>query len=124
MRVGDLARHCTDPEEAENLMREAINWGIQQNRRTVRMIKLERLWKGGVGTTKAEKFGERLAKEARGGRRGQAEERELVKRVKRKVMMLMKDKLDDAEEDTRLARIQLTLGHAGTFWVMQGHFGS
>ena len=87
-------------------MKEAINWGIQLNRRTVRMIKLERLWKCGVGTGKAEKFGERLAREARGGRRGMEEEREMVKTVKRKVMMLMRDKLKDAEEDMRLARVQ------------------
>ena len=87
-------------------MKEAINWGIQQNRRTVRMIKLERLWRGGVGTSKAEKLGVRLAKEARGGRGGPMEERELVKMVKRKVMMLMRDKLRDADEDNRLARVQ------------------
>ena len=60
MRVGELAEYCTDPEEAERLMKEAINWGIQQNRRTVRMIKLERLWRGGVGTSKAEKLGVRV----------------------------------------------------------------
>ena len=47
MRVGELAEYCTDPEEAERLMKEAINWGIQQNRRTVRMIKLERLERRG-----------------------------------------------------------------------------
>ena len=70
MRVGELAEYCTDPEEAERLMKEAINWGIQQNRRTVRTIKLERLWRGGVGTSKAEKLGVRLAKEAREGRGG------------------------------------------------------
>ena len=70
------------------------------------MIKLERLWRGGVGTSKAEKLGVRLAKEARGGRGGPMEERELVRMVKRKVMMLMRDKLADAEEDLRLARVQ------------------
>ena len=81
IRVGELARLCTDPEEAERLMREAVNWGLQQNKRTIRMIKLERLLKCGVGTTKVEKFGERLAREARGGRRGPAEEREVVKTI-------------------------------------------
>ena len=67
-RVRELARVCTDPEEAERLMREAVKWGLQQNRRTIRVIKLERLWKSGVGTSKVEKLGQRLAKEARGGR--------------------------------------------------------
>ena len=50
IRVGELARFCTDPQEAEHLMKEAINWGLQQNKRTVRMIKLERLLRCGVGT--------------------------------------------------------------------------
>ena len=61
MQVGELARFCTDPQEAESLMKEAINWGLQQNKRTVRMIRLERLLRCGVGTTKVEKkCGERL----------------------------------------------------------------
>ena len=81
MQVGELARFCTDPQETESLMKEEINWGLQQNKRTVRMIKLERLLRCGVGTTKVEKCGERLAKEAKGGRRGIEEERELVKVV-------------------------------------------
>ena len=38
-RVRELARVCTDPEEAERLMREAVKWGLQQNRRTIRVIK-------------------------------------------------------------------------------------
>ena len=58
-------------------MREAIRWGLEQNKRTVRMIKLERLWRCGVGTGKVEKLGQRLAKEASGGRRGPVEEREV-----------------------------------------------
>ena len=83
VRVGELASYCTDPEEAARLMREAIKWGIQQNRRTARMIKLERLLKGGVGTSRAERLGIRLAEEARGGRRGPEEERMRVRRVKK-----------------------------------------
>ena len=39
-RVRELARLCTDPEEAERSMREAVKWGLEQNKRTVRMIKL------------------------------------------------------------------------------------
>ena len=105
-RVRELARVCTDPEEAERLMREAVKWGLQQNRRTIRVIKLERLWKSGVGTSKVEKLGQRLAKEARGGRRGAQEEREAGKIARKKVGMLMKDKLKDAEADLKLARIQ------------------
>ena len=105
-RVRELARVCTDPEEAERLMREAVKWGLQQNRRTIRVIKLERLWKSGVGTSKVEKLGQRLAKEARGGRRGAQEEREAGKMASKKVGMLMKDKLKDAEADLKLARIQ------------------
>ena len=84
-RVRELARVCTDPEEAERLMREAVKWGLQQNRRTIRVIKLERLWKSGVGTSKVEKLGQRLAKEARGGRRGVQEEREAGKIARKKV---------------------------------------
>ena len=87
-------------------MREAIKWGLQVNKRTVRMIKLERLWKCGVGTGKVEMLGLRLAKEARGGRRGPAEERELSRTTKKKVMMLMNDKKLDAGEDLKLARVQ------------------
>ena len=105
-RVGVLARLCTDPQEAEHRMREAIKWGLQVNKRTVRMIKLERLWKCGVGTGKVEMLGLRLAKEARGGRRGPAEERELSRTTKKKVMMLMNDKKLDAGEDLKLARVQ------------------
>ena len=105
-RVRELARVCTDPEEAERLMREAVKWGLQQNKRTIRVIKLERLWKSGVGTSKVEKLGQRLAKEARGGRRGAQEEREAGKIARKKVGMLMEDKLRDAEADLKLARIQ------------------
>ena len=105
-RVRELARVCTDPEEAERLMREAVKWGLQQNKRTIRVIKLERLWKSGVGTSKVEKLGQRLAKEARGGRRGAQEVREAGKIARKKVGMLMEDKLRDAEADLKLARIQ------------------
>lgn len=45
-------------------MREAIKWGLQVNKRTVRMIKLERLWKcgdweGGDAGSEAGKGGQR-----------------------------------------------------------------
>ena len=66
-------------------MRKAINWGIQVNKRTVRMIKLERLLRCSVGTGKVEFLAERLAMESRGGRA--VEEREKVKLVKQKVIM-------------------------------------
>ena len=52
-RVGELAGLCTDPQEAERLMREAIKWGLEQNKRTIRMIKLERLWKVKVLSSKS-----------------------------------------------------------------------
>ena len=42
-RVSRLSRFCTDPEEADKKIREAIGWGLQLQKRTVRMIKLERL---------------------------------------------------------------------------------
>ena len=87
-------------------MRGAIKWGLEQNKRTVRMIKLERLWKCGVGTGKVERLGKRLAMETRGGRRGPTEERELSRMTRRKVMILMKDKVVDAGEDLKLARVQ------------------
>ena len=53
-----------------------------------------------------EVLGLRLAKEANGGRRGPAEEREMSRTIRRKVMMIMKDKLQDAERDLKLARVQ------------------
>ena len=105
-RVRELARLCTDPEEAERSMREAVKWGLEHNKRTVRMIKLGRLLRCGVGTSKVEVLGLRLAKEANGGRRGPAEEREMSRTIRRKVMMIMKDKLQDAERDLKLARVQ------------------
>ena len=49
-RVGELAGVCTDPQEAEHQMREAIKWGLEQNKRTIRMMKLERLWKWSLFT--------------------------------------------------------------------------
>ena len=104
VRVGELAQLCTDPEVAERLMRKAINWGIQVNKRTVRMIKLERLLRCSVGTGKVEFLAERLAMESRGGRA--VEEREKVKLVRQKVIMLMKDKLKDAVMDMELGRVQ------------------
>ena len=104
IRVGELAQLCTDPEVAESLMRKAINWGVQVNRRTVRMIKLERLLKCSVGTGKVESLAERLAVESRGGRN--VETREKVKVVRRKVRMLMGDKLKDAVVDMELGRVQ------------------
>ena len=82
-RVGELVGLCTDPQEADRWMREAIKWGIEQNKRTVRMIKLERLLRCGVGTGKVERLGLRLAKEASGGRRGPAEEREMGRMIKK-----------------------------------------
>ena len=85
-------------------MRKAINWGIQVNKRTVRMIKLERLLRCSVGTGKVEFLAERLAMESRGGRA--VEEREKVKLVKQKVIMLMRDKLKDAVMDLELGRVQ------------------
>ena len=58
-RVREISRLCTDPQGAESLMREAVKWGVEQNKRTVRMIKLERLVRCGVGTSKVEKLGRR-----------------------------------------------------------------
>ena len=63
-----LSSFCTDPEEAERVMRKAIGWGLQLQRRTVRMMKLERLMRSSVGTGKVEKLALKLAKEMRGGR--------------------------------------------------------
>ena len=104
IRVGELAQLCTDPEVAESLMRKAINWGVQVNRRTVRMIKLERLLRCSVGTGKVELLAERLAMESRGGRKVEGQEK--VKIVRQKVQWLMKDKLKDAMVDMELGRIQ------------------
>ena len=105
-RVTGLSRYCTDPEEAEKKMRKAIGWGIQLQRRIVRKIKLERLMRSGVGTGKVEKLALKLALEMRGGRRGEVEERERRSMVRRKVGMLMRDKVKDATEDADLAFIQ------------------
>ena len=87
-------------------MRVAIGWGLQLTKRTLRMIKLEKLSRKEVGTGKVEKLAKRLAMEARGGRKGPVEERERIKMIKRKVMLIMTDKVKDAREDTELARIQ------------------
>ena len=84
IRVRGLARLCTDPEVAESQMRKAINWGIQINKRTVRMIKLERLLRCEVGTGKVESLAERLAMESKGGRILEGVERTKV--VKQKVL--------------------------------------
>ena len=50
-RVREISRLCTDPQEAERLMREAVKWGVEQNKRMVRMIKLERKLLGKIRTT-------------------------------------------------------------------------
>ena len=75
-------------------------------KRTVRMIKLERLLRCSVGTSKVEELGTRLALESRGGRRGEVEESQRIKTTRRKVIMLVKDKLKDAKEDMKLGKIQ------------------
>ena len=105
-RVLRLSGFCTDPEEADKKIREAIGWGVQLQKRTVRMIKLERLFRSSVGTGKVEKLALALAKETRGGRSGVVEERERTRMVRRKVLLLMRDKVRDAKEDVDLAQIQ------------------
>ena len=105
-RVLRLSGFCTDPEEADKKIREAIGWGVQLQKRTVRMIKLERLFRSSVGTGKVEKLALALAKETRGGRSGVVEERERMRMVRRKVLLLMRDKVRDAKEDVDLAQIQ------------------
>ena len=105
-RVSALAQFCTDPEEADKRIREVIGWGLQLTKRTLRMMKLEKLCRREVGTGKVEKMARRLAMEARGGRRGLREERERMNITRRKVMMIMSDKVRDAKEDKELAKIQ------------------
>ena len=87
-------------------MRKAIGWGLQLQKRMVRKIKLERLMKSGVGTGKVEKLAEKLALQMRGGRRGEIEERERKNMVRKKVLLLMRDKVKDATEDADLAFTQ------------------
>ena len=87
-------------------MRKAIGWGVQLQKRMVRRIKLERLLRSGVGTGKVEKLATKLALEMRGGRRGEVEERERRSMVRRKVLMLMTDKVKDAYVDADLAFTQ------------------
>ena len=60
-RVVQLSTFCTDPEVAEIKMRKAMGWGLQLQRRVVRKIKLERLLRSSVGTSKVEKLSEKLA---------------------------------------------------------------
>ena len=105
-RVLRLSGFCTDPEEADKKMREAIGWGIQLQKRTVRRIKLERLMKSSVGTGKVEKLAVKLAREMRGGRTGPLEEEGMTKMVRRKVLWMMREKLRDAQEDVDLAKTQ------------------
>ena len=87
-------------------MRKAIGWGVQLQKRMVRKIKLERLWRSGVGTGKVEKLALKLALETRGGRRGEVEERERRRMTRRKVLLLMEDKVKDASLDDDLAFVQ------------------
>ena len=117
-QVFGLSRCCTDPEEADKKIREAIGWGIQLQKRTVRMIKLERLLKSSVGTGKVEKLALKLAKETRGGRSGVMEEKERMRTVRRKVLMLMRDKAGDAREDADLAKIQFCKAKARMWKVI------
>ena len=49
-QVFGLSRCCTDPEEAEKKIRKAIGWGVQLQKRMVRRIKLERLFRSEVVT--------------------------------------------------------------------------
>ena len=44
--------------------------------------------------------------ETRGGRKGPGEQRERMNMIRRKVLLLMREKVNDAHEDVRLARIQ------------------
>ena len=69
-RVSIRACFCTDPEEAEKVIRDAIKWGLQLTKRTVIMMKLEGLWRKDVGTGKVEKLAIKLAMEMRGGEEG------------------------------------------------------
>ena len=94
-----LSRFSTGPAVAESWIRKSMGWGIQINKRTVRMIKLERLMMCEVGTGRVEKLAEKLAVESRGGRR------EKEKSVRRKVRMLMVDKVRDAKEDLKLGKV-------------------
>ena len=88
------------------MIRKAIGLGVQLQKRVVRRIKLERLLRCSVGTGKVEKLSVKLAMEMRGGRRGEVEERERRKMVRRKVFMLMSDKVKDASLDADLAYVQ------------------
>ena len=105
-KVCGLSTYCTDPAEAEQKMRKAIGWGVQLQKRVVRRIKLERLWRSGVGTGKVEKLAVKLALEMRGGRRGEVEERDRRRMTRRKVLLLMEDKVKDASVDADLAFVQ------------------
>ena len=75
-------------------------------KRTVIMMKLEGLWRKDVGTGKVEKLAIKLAMEMRGGRKGPIEERDRKRMIMKKVLMLMKDKVRDAKEDVKLAKIK------------------
>ena len=105
-RVVRLSSFCTDPEVAERVIRKAMGWGLQLQQRTVRKMKLERLLRSSVGTGKVEKLAVRLAKEMRGGRDGEVEMKERRRMIRRKVLMLMRDKVADAKDDANLAHIQ------------------
>ena len=74
----------------------------------MRAIKLERLWRCSVGTGKVEKLACKLAMEMRGGRKGPVEERDRIKMIRRKVLMLMQDKVKDVMEDLELAKVQFS----------------
>ena len=99
-RVSRLATFCTDPTEAECNIREAIGWGLELTKRSVRMSKLEKLlMRFSVGTGNVEKVAKKLAMETHGGRKGPVEERDRYKMITKKGFFLMKNKVKDARED-------------------------
>lgn len=97
-----LATTCTDPEAADYKMREVIKWGIQKTRRTLRCMKLEKLFRRGIGTTEVEKITETLSSQ----RRAEGDGPRAAARRRESLAMLMQSKLDDAAEDLRLGNQQ------------------
>ena len=64
-RIKMLSRTCTDPEVADKMMRETIKWGITKVQRHLRVIKLGKLMKRGIGTALVEKMTDMLTADAR-----------------------------------------------------------
>ena len=86
-------------------MRETIKWGITKVQRHLRVIKLGKLMKRGIGTALVEKMTDMLTADERVGPNSMST-MAMVKRRRVKVVTLMEMKIKDGEEDLKLGNVQ------------------